>query len=180
MFGHPAAAMQLRMGNLPQACVVYRKLLSKHPDDEDARTMVETIEALLRATRGEPVEVWAADTHLGEDDGPGDLEIPATTVTAIAERPSEAPEESGPVMLGAIPDGLGGEDEGSTTEMPSAPQEAERLLAEGKLEEAELIYRSLAAANPEDAAWARRADEVRSLRAGDPGVVLVRAIRTVK
>lgn len=184
MFGHPAGAMQLRMGNLPQASMVYRRLLAKDPEDEHSRRMIDAIDAVLRAARGEPVDTWAADTTAGELD-PRDLDIPATAITALPEGMMGGPEDgpdSGTVQLGDVPEGVASfdDDEGTTTEMLSAPLQAERYLAEGRLEEAELLYRSLAAAHPDDAGWARRAEEVRALRGSSPGVVLVRAIRTVE
>lgn len=182
MFGHPAAAMQLRMGNLPQACLVYRKLLAKHPDDDHGRDMIEAIEAVLSAARGEPVarDAWESDTELGDERALEDLDIPATAVTALPEMLFGAPEKSGPMKLGELPEGVVREDDDATTEMLGAPQQAERLLAQGKLDEAELMFRALAKAHPEEPGWARRLDEVRALRGGDGGVVLVRAIRRVE
>ncbi len=181
MFGHPAAAMQLRMGNLPQAAMVYRKLLAKDPKDERSQRMIDAVDAVVRAARGEPVDAWAADTTAGELDE-SDMDIPATAITALPAGMMGGPEDSGTLELGDVPEGVVSfdDDEGTTTEILSAPLQAERYLAEGRLEEAELIYRSLAAAHPDDAAWARRADEVRALRGSSPGVVLVRAIRTVE
>ncbi len=181
MFGHPAAAMQLRMGNLPQAAMVYRKLLAKDPKDERSQRMIDAVDAVVRAARGEPVDAWAADTTAGELDE-SDMDIPATAITALPAGQLGGPEDSGTLELGDVPEGVVSfdDDEGTTTEILSAPLQAERYLAEGRLEEAELIYRSLAAAHPDDAAWARRADEVRALRGSSPGVVLVRAIRTVE
>lgn len=181
MFGHPAAAMQLRMGNLPQAAMVYRKLLAKDPKDERSQRMIDAVDAVVRAARGEPVDAWAADTTAGELDE-SDMDIPATAITALPAGMMGGPEDSGTLELGEVPEGAASfdDDEGTTTEMLSAPLQAERYLAEGRLEEAELVYRSLAAAHPDDAGWARRAEEVRALRGSSPGVVLVRAIRTVE
>ncbi len=165
MFGHPAARMQLRMGNIAQAGVVYRKLLAKEPGDAHAKEMLDHIEAVLRAVAGEPVahDSWSADTELHDD-----LEItsampaPDFTHGDLPDHPEIAPLE---------------EDE-PTTRTPSAAEDADRLIAEGRLDEAERLLASLAAAFPSEPEWAERLDQLAALRAS--GVVLVRAIRTVE
>jgi len=193
MFGHPAALMQLRMGNLAQACVVYRKLIARHPDDDRARLMLADIEALLRAVAGEPV----ADDELGGDATqmvgyPDDestldalpssdaLGIPVTNITQLPDRRS-APERSGPVPVThvGLPEGM---DDQNTTQTPRPDLEAERLAGEGKLAEAESIFRRLARMEPERHEWERRASEVcaRRLAAEAREGVLVRAIVSVK
>jgi hypothetical protein len=71
MFGHPSACMQLRMGNLEQACAVYRKLLQRQPDDTRAQHMLEVVQSVLRAARGEPVRAYDP----WDDDGDTELAI---------------------------------------------------------------------------------------------------------
>jgi hypothetical protein len=202
MFGHPAAMMQVRMGNLSQACAVYRKLVTKHPDDDRARLMLADVEALLRALAGEPVaddelggeatqlvdterdeRVFGSDEDEATLDGggpPSGMDIPATNVTLLPEHRS-APEESGPVPVTAVgpPEGM---DHQNTTETPLADHEAARLLSEGRLAEAEEAYRSLARTQPDQEEWRRRADEVRARRLATEARegVLVRVILPVK
>jgi tetratricopeptide (TPR) repeat protein len=171
MFGHPAAAMQMRMGNLKQACVVYRKLLAKHPDDELGRTMLEHTEAVMRAVRGEPVvdDYQAFDETTNQDGEPlFDLNIPPTAVTGtpVLERSGRTP-----VRL-PLPEGV---------EEDDPVEQAEHYLAEGRLEEAEAIYRQLAQDDPDNPEWLQRSEAVRAAREGETnGVVLVRVIRTVE
>ncbi len=165
MFGHPAAAMQLRMGNLTQACVVYNKLLAKDPNDTHARYMLAQVDVISRAMRGEPVvDDWAFRETTNRD-AVEELDIPSTAVTAIPE----APEKSGPVRVRDAPDSK------------SAEADAERLLLEGRLDEAEALYRLMGHSQPENPKWVQRADAIRASRSGETdAVVLVRVIRTIE
>lgn len=193
MFGRPAAAMQLRMGNLGQAAKVYRRLLEKDPEEAQVAELIDAIEAVLRAARGEPVapfgasdDPWSAATERG-DSGESAMDAfddPAsvTQVTVLPEEIVERERASAPAPSLSLSEVLGDEDDdGSTTQTPAAPALAERFLAEGRLYEAELIYRGLATSEPDQEEWTRRADAIRAIREGDePGVVLVRAIRRVE
>jgi hypothetical protein len=187
MFGHPAASMQLRMGNLPQACMVYRKLMDKDPSDTHSATMLEHVEAVLRAVRGEPV-VHRHTLHDGDgyDLETDPLAIPITSITEIPEEMFQGRERSGavPIAPAALTDDAFPlnieDDEETTAQMPTAPEEAERLLAQGRLEEAEQMYRSLANAQPNNPIWLRLADEIKNRRRSPDANVVVRAIRSVE
>ena len=74
MFGHPAAAMQLRMGNLRPVCAVYRKLIEKFPDDDHARLMLAEVEAVIRAldAEDEPFREEATVVAFGGETEPGE------------------------------------------------------------------------------------------------------------
>lgn len=199
LFGRPAAAMQLQMGNLAQAAAVYQKLRQKEPDDVALARLSEEVELVLRALAGEPIaddgfageatRVTHATTtsgaHRWEDettDHVGDPFTPVTMPPLEALAPRVAPEESGTLM---VTDLSRPPDMGPTIEMPSADHEVERLVAEGRLEEAESIYRGYARLFPNDPEPLRRAEHLRALRLGEIGVdengdVVVRQIRPVK
>jgi hypothetical protein len=186
MFGHPAAAMQLRMGNIAQAGVVYKKLLDKNRSDAHSADMLEHIEALMRSTRGEPAALPDVDdtTIGGQREEGADLAIPVTSINALPPSMARAaPEKSGPVPVGNlpnVPEGVSFDDEETTTQLPSAQDEAERLAAAGNLEEAEGIYRALAEAQPDNVQWHRRAEEMKAMREGRSSDVLVRVILPVE
>lgn len=192
MFGHPAAALQLRMGNLDQACAVYRKMIAKDESDDHARLMLAEVEAILRAVEGEPVvesqlggeatQVFLEDEESTIDSPPHPalMDIPTTNLTRMPEARS-APEESGPMYVTEITHHE--DDAATTTESLRADEEAERLVADSELVAAEAIYRSLASARPDEPRFVRRADELRERIAAahaEADGVLVRAIKSVK
>lgn len=180
MYGHPSAMMQIRMGNLAEACVVYRRLLERAPDDERARRMLDDVEALRRALAGERVAVderppadFAADDeptfdeHVREEDdrwGAPDTLPERAAVTTTVDPPR-------------------GVDFGPTAEITQPSLAAERLVEEGKLEEAARIYEALVRSEPERREWARRLALLRDSDLPEDDErrgVLVRAILNVK
>ena len=70
-------------------------------------------------------------------------------------------------------------DMGATEEIPNAGQGIDRLIAEGRLAEAEGVLRGFARLFPHQLEHLRRADELRDRRLADIDVV-VREIRSVK
>lgn len=173
MYGLPAAAMQLRMGNLDAACSIYRKLEGRAEGAEATRLLAE-VEALQRALAGEPVErdSWTEETTQLEappDDGWPEESEEATLDGLEAIAPS------------TTLDPPRGVDMGPTTEMPDAAGQAERLVAQGRLEEAEKLLRALAGSSQDGSSLLARADAIAEMRAKrDSSGVLVRQIKPVK
>ena len=173
MYGLPAAAMQLRMGNLDAACSIYRKLEGR-AEGAEATRLLEEVEALQRALAGEPVErdSWTEETTQLEappDDGWPEESEEATLDGLEAIAPS------------TTLDPPRGVDMGPTTEMPDAAGQAERLVAQGRLEEAEKLLRALAGSSQDGSSLLARADAIAEMRAKrDSSGVLVRQIKPVK
>ncbi len=173
MYGLPAAAMQLRMGNLDAACSIYRKLEGR-AEGAEATRLLEEVEALQRALAGEPVErdSWTEETTQLEappDDGWPEESEEATLDGLEAIAPS------------TTLDPPRGVDMGPTTEMPDAAGQAERLVAQGRLEEAEKLLRALAGSSRDGSSLLARADAIAEMRAKrDSSGVLVRQIKPVK
>lgn len=188
MVGHPAAMMQLRMGNLREALSVYERMIRER-DDDRARVLAAEVEVLLRVLDGQPVtedddafesEVTQMRGDMFADEPTLEELAGATKEVRLPEYPEEAPERSGPIPVTAmgIPEGDGG----ATVQQPSAEEHAEALVVHGRIQEAEQIYRGLLDVWPDRVDWARRADELRQMRAerADVGGVLVRVILPVK
>ncbi len=191
MVGHPAAMMQLRMGNLREALSLYERLI-RDRDDERARVLAAEVELLLRVLDGQPaddgLEFEGEVTQMRGGDAFADEPTldelaGATKEILLPEWPEEAaavPEKSGriPVTAMGVPEGDGG----ATIQQPSAEEHAETLVVQGRLQEAEQIYRGLLDVWPDRVDWARRADELRAMRAevSAAGGVLVRVILPVK
>lgn len=179
MFGRPAAAMQLRMGNLAQAVVVYRKLAARYPEDPDPAILATEVETVLRAAAGEPLggdELEGEPTRMTATfgDEPTDLELGEAT---DAEAPGVRLEHSGPhSRLPPI------EAVAPMAREPAPPQTGEHSLTgasgtiatelerQGRFGEAEQAYRDLAELFPDEPQWARRAEAVRARRASSDGV----------
>jgi len=176
MYGLPAAAMQLRMGNLSAACAIYRKLEGR-AEEGDATRMLHEVEALERALAGMPVatQSWGDDTtqlQLPESDGWEDESFDEDATL-------DGLESVAPVTTLDAPAGV---DMAPTSEMPGAAAQAERLVEAGRLDEAEQLLRSLAKLGGGDRdALLARADAVAEMRAKrDSSDVLVRRIKPVK
>ncbi len=176
MYGAPAAAMQLRMGNIEVAGSVYERLLAESPEDADRlRLLKADVDAVLAAMSGrsltedelvgEPTTQIA--THTGE------RAIPVTSTSGLPQVPEAAapPERSGMMAVRAG-------DEGPTLETPDAATSASELEASGRFAEAEAIYRGLAGTDPGDPRWPEAAARCRRLmdRPATRRDVLVRAI----
>ena len=178
MVGHMAAVMQVRMGNLENARRVYSKLI-EDDDDERAQVLLAEVEVLLAALAGESisdVEELAGEATQMRATNTVEPAFPMTKETRL-------PEESGRIVVTELeaPDGV---DYGPTTEIPTADVHAEQLVRQGRLAEAEEIYRGLASLQPERRDFQSRADELRSERHGHARAansgVLVRVILPVK
>jgi len=184
MHGHTAAVMQVRMGNLDVAKRLYEKLVDQD-DDDRARLMLSSIDVIERALAGEPIDddeltgeatvmrPSLPDEHepLGqgfEDERTVDEPMPRldeldlTTETRLPES-SPPPEKSGKIAA-VITTREAPPDHGPTTKLPSADRHAEALVAQGRLEEAEDVYRGLADVHPERRELSLRADELRRIR----------------
>lgn len=173
MYGLPAAAMQLRMGNLEQARQLYRKL-GDRDDDDHARMMLTEVEAVLRALEGTAV----ADEELGGESTQVFLEDGARE-SALDNRAIQVPGKSGPVVITTVDHALDGT---MTDQVPRAEDVAMTLESQGRLEQAEGIYRGLAASFPDEPCWIERAEAARARRVmleRQKGV-LVRQIKPVK
>ncbi|MCB9592382.1 MAG: hypothetical protein H6719_06600 [Sandaracinaceae bacterium] len=194
MVGHVAAMMQLRMGNLQDAVPMYEKLI-RTKDDERARVLLGEVELLLRVLDGQPLdepdELAGESTQMRQSDPFGDEptvdDYPggggATMEIRLPEWPEEASvEESGKIAVGEL-SGLDAIEGGATTQQPSADQHAERLVAQGRLEEAQQIYLGLLEVWPDREEWVQRAEELGRMcaeRRAATGGVLVRVILPVK
>jgi len=203
MHGHTAAVMQVRMGNLDIARSLYEKLIAKE-DDDRARLMLASIEVVQRALEGDPLEddelageatvmrPSVPDDHerVGgdfEDERTVDEPMPRledfskTTETRLPES-SPPPEKSGKIAAVITTQDVP-PDHGPTTRLPSADRHAEALVAQGRLEEAEEVYRGLAEVHPERRELSLRADELRRIRRSGAVVadgVVVRVILPVE
>ncbi|MEZ4338771.1 MAG: hypothetical protein R3B82_19305 [Sandaracinaceae bacterium] len=187
MVGHTAAMMQLRMGNLREALGLYDRMI-RDRDDDRARVLAAEVEVLLRVLDGQPaaddVDLESEVTQMRDDmfvDEATLEELPAATKEVrLPDWPAEVPEGSGmiPVTAVGVPEGDGG----ATMQQPTADEHAEALVVQGRVQEAEQIYRGLLDVWPDRVDWARRADELRQLRTerSDAGGVLVRVILPVK
>lgn len=186
MVGHPAAVMQIRMGNLREALALYERLIREH-DDERARVLAAQVELLLRVLDGQPADggdalVEEVTQTRGAEAFPDESTVEdhgRTKEITLPDGPAAVPEESAKF---AVADLAGGGEGGATLQQPSAEEHAERLVAQGRVHEAEQIYRGLLDVWPDRADWARRADELRQMRSelADAGGVLVRIILPVK
>jgi tetratricopeptide (TPR) repeat protein len=172
MYGLPAAAMQLRMGNLDQARLLYRKLADKE-DDDHARLMVAEVEAVLRALEGVAVaeeELGGESTQVFSEDA---------TRQSSPDNRSIPPEKSGPVVVTTVDRAI----DGALTDQVPRPEDVARTLeSQGKLDQAEAIYRGLAESFPNELEWIERAEAARAQRLTmerQKGV-LVRQIKPVK
>lgn len=179
MVGHPAALMQLRMGNLSNAASLYRRM----PDDDRASLVLVEVEVVMRALEGEPVveDEFVGETtnvrsahvfdEATEPDHVEDVEVTRRVRLSHADGKSPAViTELGPPV---------GIDFKSTARIPRADAAALELEGAGKLEEAEAIYRELARTD-ESGEWARRAEELRRRRAANShDGVLVQVIKPV-
>lgn len=204
MHGHTAAIMQVRMGNLDLAHGLYEKLIEQQ-DDDRARLMLASVEVVQRALAGESLEddELAGEATVMRPSVPGDHaplddddfadeatvdepmprleDLGKTTETRLPESPPP-PEKSGKIAaVITTREALG--DHGPTTKLPSADRHAEALVAQGRLEEAEDVYRGLAEVHPERRELAMRADELRQVRLSGAVVadgVVVRVILPVE
>lgn len=180
MVGHPAALMQLRMGNLANAVSLYRRM----PDDDRASLVLSEVEVVMRALEGEPVlepEEFLGETtnvrsahafdETTEPDHIEDVEVTRRV------RLSHAGGDSPPVITELGPPV--GVDFKATAKLPRADAAALKLEGAGKLAEAEAIYRELARTD-ESGEWTRRAEELRRRRAANShDGVLVQVIKPV-
>ncbi|MBX3274692.1 MAG: hypothetical protein KF729_30780 [Sandaracinaceae bacterium] len=183
MVGLTAALLQLRMGNLREAMALLERRADDSPDGARARRLLEEVDVLSRVLEGQPAtqdeELSRETTQLGPlfDEPTLDQRLDRQdTSSAHIVLPDDA-EPSGRLTLVEI-----GRGEGRTVEQSSADQQAEALVSEGRLDEAEQVYRGLLALFPHRVEWGRRADELRRqrLRQSAPDGVLVRAIRPIK
>ena len=196
--GRPAAALQLRMGNLKQGASVYRKMLVKTPDDIVAQGLLDSVQALMRALDGQPVVEDAADLASTNPSAPRlvvdqlatpaavqKLQIPNTKITRVPEAKSlegssTAPGFGGPAPTPAfIAPVIEPSNEKITDQASGGVRRAEELLAEGRLAEAEAIFRGLASLEPDTSHWTQRADEIRKKREARSRRSTVK-IRTIK
>lgn len=176
MVGHMAAVMQVRMGNLENSRSLYQGMIDKE-GDERAAVLLAEIEVLIAALAGEALfddDLAGEVTQLRPVSG---LEppFPMTKETRL-------PEESGKVVVTEMGAPEGAEVD-RTTELPTASFHAEQLADQGRLAEAEEIYRGLASLQPEQPELLRRAEELGRLREGGAVAasgVLVRVILPVK
>ncbi len=200
MVGHTAALMQLRMGNLRPAAKVYASMVEGGGDDR-ASSLLSEVQVLLRVLDGQPAD-GAFEPLEGEvtqllASGPGTdqpfpddeptTSDPSAAVIATAQMPRfELPKSSPSQQEGGHPAGLGppvGVDLAPTTQQPAADRHAEKLVAQGRLEEAEALYHGLLDVAPERTEWQRRIVELRGMREhrdAAPAGVLVRIIVPVK
>lgn len=122
MYGPPAAAMQLRMGNLAVAGQVYERLIDENPEMDGLRLLLADVNAVLAAVDGRPVsdELLGENTmqvalpdgdrdepalvlDLSDDDLPEDLVIPNTSVTETPERRAQRAAEAAVDAENTIP-----------------------------------------------------------------------------
>lgn len=175
MVGHPAALMQLRMGNLSHAVSLYRRM----PDDDRANLILAEVEVVMRAVAGESVleqdELLGEATNVRVAQSFDKAEHVDVEVTRRVRLPSR--DDEGPPVITELGPPVGVTFE-STAKLPCADAALE-LERTGKLEEAEAIYRTLARAD-ESGEWAQRAEELRRRRnAGSDDGVLVQVIKPV-
>ena len=134
-----------------------------------------------RVEAGEGEQLRAIQRELGEsDEKSNELEELSKAIQA-AEMPEEAEKEDTSPETVAEPVVHVSSDGGATEQMPSADAHAEQLIQEGRLEEAEAVYRGFARMFPEQAVGhLARADALRARRANDARDVVVRVILPVK
>ncbi len=157
MEGHGLGEFHVRMGMLPEADVVYRKILEKDPRDERARTVLADVIALRRA--------------LGDEADP----MPPREVSSVHWLSKKGPKRAATWSAGPdTADGRYGrigelDEPEEPTDVLAAADEAELMIKLGHADQALSIYRILAVRHPSRAAYQRRIDEIEALIAERAG-----------